>query len=320
MDRMLKKVGGLILLGLMTAFVVIKSLYHRRQKNLLYINDAIRQKKEVCFVVLPMGTIAYQWHGETTGDTVVLIHGFSTPSFIFNKNITALTDAGYRVLTYDHYGRGHSDRPEAIYNKDFFDKTLSHLLDHLQIEQAVHLIGYSMGGGIATTFAAHHPNRIKSLSWIAPVGFRPPYSWKERAVLLPFIGKYLFTFVGIASMIHQFEEAIGDGGLSDAMVQAFREQFDYHGTVEALQSTMQYYPMSDLEMDYQILGKQAIPKLLIWGTKDTEVPFSGAKEVRKWDKNKMIRFESLEGAGHLVLYNRFEEVNTILLDFLWSTG
>ena len=98
---------------------------------------------------LPLGLVRYEWTGPEKGPVVVLVHGFSIPRFVFHRNVDALAQAGYRVLTYDHLGRGESDRPPGPYNADFYDQELLGLLTTLQVKTPIYLLGYSMGGGVA---------------------------------------------------------------------------------------------------------------------------------------------------------------------------
>ena len=67
---------------------------------------------------------------------------------------------GYRVLTYDLYGRGYSDRPRGKQNEAFFIQQLNDLLHHEDITSTFSIIDYSMGGAIASIFATTHPDRI----------------------------------------------------------------------------------------------------------------------------------------------------------------
>ncbi|WP_150122055.1 alpha/beta fold hydrolase, partial [Sulfitobacter sp. HI0129] len=77
-------------------------------------------------------------------------------------------------LVYDLYGRGYSDRPRTRQDAQFFHRQLRELLDHVGVGDDITLIGYSMGGAIATSFAAEHPGRIQQLVLLAPAGMRVP--------------------------------------------------------------------------------------------------------------------------------------------------
>ena len=97
------------------------------------------------FVELPDGIVHYDLTGPVDAKTIVLIHGFSVPYFIWDRNFEALTQADFRVLRFDLYGRGYSDRPNVVYNPDLFDRQLVNLLAALEIEDQVDLVGVSMG-------------------------------------------------------------------------------------------------------------------------------------------------------------------------------
>ena len=80
------------------------------------------------------------------GRPVVLIHGWPLSGASWGEQVPALTDAGYRVVTYDRRGFGKSDKPEDGYDYDTFAADLAGLLDGLDLTD-VTLVGFSMGGG-----------------------------------------------------------------------------------------------------------------------------------------------------------------------------
>ena len=80
---------------------------------------------------------------------MVLVHGFSTPSFVWKGLLNQFT-SGFRVLVYDHFGRGFSERP-SVPDKELYVETLRELIKSQNIKEKVHLVGYSMGGPIVVT-------------------------------------------------------------------------------------------------------------------------------------------------------------------------
>ena len=72
------------------------------------------------FIELSQGITHYQWHGPVRGPIAVCVHGLTTPSFVWQGLTAGLTAMGYRVLTYDLYGRGYSDRPKGDQTDAFF--------------------------------------------------------------------------------------------------------------------------------------------------------------------------------------------------------
>jgi pimeloyl-ACP methyl ester carboxylesterase len=104
------------------------------------------------------------------------------------RDIAALGEAGFRVIRYDLYGRGFSDRPNVKYDAELYDRQLTQLLDGLRITTPVDLAGASMGGPIAAAYTCSHPARVRTLSL-----FDPGYSHGQimpAKLRLPVWGEY----------------------------------------------------------------------------------------------------------------------------------
>ena len=123
------------------------------------LNDETRKNATGSFIQLADGITHYELGGNEPNEVVVLIHGFSVPYFIYDPTFKFLTESGFRVVRYDLFGRGFSDRPAARYDIDLFVNQLAGLLDALRVTRPVNLIGLSLGGIIASTFAIHQPDR-----------------------------------------------------------------------------------------------------------------------------------------------------------------
>jgi pimeloyl-ACP methyl ester carboxylesterase len=123
--------------------------------------------------------IAFELFGEPEGDPVVLICGCGQPSAGWHAGIApALQAAGHRVVIFDNRGVFPSASPPGPYSIDDMVLDTLGLLDHLGIERA-HIAGYSMGGWIAETLAARHPERVASAAFIGSCNIAT--SW-EKAI------------------------------------------------------------------------------------------------------------------------------------------
>src|SRR6185295_6561338 len=112
----------------------------------------------------------YEDHG--SGKPVVLIHGYPLSGASWEKQVPALLDAGYRVITYDRRGFGKSSQPTEGYNYDTFAADLQKLITHLDLQQFA-LVGFSMGGGeIARYFGKYGSNGV---SKAVIIGGIPPF-------------------------------------------------------------------------------------------------------------------------------------------------
>ena len=103
-------------------------------------------------------TIAYNVTG--TGEPVVLVCGCGQPALAWQVGVApALVAAGYQVVTFDNRGIAPSSSPPAPYSiADLVGDTLG-LLDHLELDRVL-VAGHSMGGWVAETMAAQHPDRV----------------------------------------------------------------------------------------------------------------------------------------------------------------
>jgi pimeloyl-ACP methyl ester carboxylesterase len=302
----------LLVVGLVIVGMVVT--YQLKQGDKLELNNAARSQLPGSFIELEDGVLSYYLRGPQDGEKVVLVHGFSTPKFVWDNTIDMLTGAGYRVLAYDHYGRGFSDRPKITYDKDLYTRELLNLLDALDVTEPVTLVGYSMGGGNVIGFAASYPQRVKKLILIAPVGNMPKPSGLMRLATLPVIGEWLMNVVYREALLGGIRKDTEAGIGTPNMLQNFAAQLRFKGYTEALLSTMRNYPMTDLSDDYARVGASGIPVYAIWGTADSIVPFSGA-ELAKQEIPGLELFP-VEGAEHSVTYARAEVVNSILIDVL----
>ena len=132
----------------------------------------------------------YELGGPDDGEMVVLVYGFFVPAYIWDPTFESLTSDGYRVLRFDLYGRGHSDRPDAVYTIPFIADQLDQLTRALSVDTPFNLLGLSMGGPITAQFANQYPGKVKCLVLIDPMVF-PPSEEDISPLCLPLIGEYM---------------------------------------------------------------------------------------------------------------------------------
>ncbi|KAI1735791.1 alpha/beta-hydrolase [Xylaria scruposa] len=101
----------------------------------------------------------------TPKGVIILIHGFPQTSYQFRHVITPLSEAGYRVLAPDYRGAGGSSKPLTGFTKSIMAHDLVRLLDALEINERVHVVGHDIGGMVAFALAARHPSRVASVNW-----------------------------------------------------------------------------------------------------------------------------------------------------------
>jgi pimeloyl-ACP methyl ester carboxylesterase len=256
--------------------------------------------------------VHYELAGPADKETVVLVHGFSTYSFTWDATFQALVDAGFRVLRYDLYGRGYSDRPAAVYNKDLFDRQLFGLLAVLDIHGRVDLVGNSMGGLITTTFAARHPEKVRTLTLIDPAFFflgRVPFP-----LGIPLVGDYVGRVFAVPFIAKAQTKDFKHPERFSEYDRIYRIQMRYKGFSRAIVSTIKSLPQWDALSDLKLVSKTDIPVLLVWGREDRTVPLAVSDKVRAIAPR--MAFRVIDDAAHMPHYELPEIVNPIIIRFL----
>lgn len=264
------------------------------------------------------GVTYYELGGPENGIPVVLIHGFSVPNFLWDPTFAALAHAGFRVLRYDLFGRGYSDRPRLRYDKALFVRQLADLMDAVKFEQA-NLVSLSMGGPIAAEFAFRFPKRVRNLAFLDPAGFDLGLPWTVNLLRVPILGEFMLGLLGrfgigtlLDSMLSDFyyptKEAV------DYFVPRYLEQMKYYGFKRALLSSLRSGMLDeDLEV-FRRLGRMDKPVLLIWGKEDRTVPYRHNETFRKLVPQ--TQFHPIDEARHIPHFEHPELINPILVDFL----
>jgi pimeloyl-ACP methyl ester carboxylesterase len=128
---------------------------------------------------------------EGRGPAVVLLHGLGGFAQSWRHTIDALATRA-TVFALDLPGFGRSAKPPAAYRLAFFARALHGFLDAVGVTQAS-LVGHSLGGSVAVTYALTHPVRVERVALVAGLvpGFSFHLSWLHRLVVLPVIGEAL---------------------------------------------------------------------------------------------------------------------------------
>jgi pimeloyl-ACP methyl ester carboxylesterase len=261
------------------------------------------------FIELRHGAVHVLDDGPRAAPAVILVNGFSVPSYVWEPLDRALVAAGYRVVRFDLYGRGWSARPDVVHDRALFAEQLRELIDALGLDR-VDLVGLSMGGAIVGHFAARHPERIRTLTLVAPLTrardiapLQTPIigEWLNRVWLLPKLA---------ASQMSDFVHPERHAGWSER----FEPQMRYDGFGRAILSTLRHVMTQDSLGDFATVGRSDIPSLLIWGRQDSVVPFADSEAVRA--AMPSIRFVPVDEAGHLPHKEQEAEVAAALIEFL----
>ena len=305
---MFKKIGWVFAALISLAAIVLLVLLQRADTESSSLDAGARALAPGLFVELPDGWTHYDVAGPESGQVVVLVHGFSVPYYIWDTTFEALAVAGFRVIRFDLFGRGYSDRPATQYNGALFERQVADLIDALELDSPVDLIGLSMGGPIVMRFAANNSDLVRKVVLVDPAAEAspaPPYpQW---------IGSHMIALT--------LMPVIAEGQLSDFLhpenyptwVDLYRVQMQYEGFRRAIISTIYEFGPEDHLAWFSGVQEAGLPVKLIWGVQDQTLPIAGADIVQSVLD---VDFLPVEGSGHLPHIEQAGIVNPAIVEFL----
>ena len=265
----------------------------------------------------------YNDHG--TGKPIVLIHGYPLDGNSWERQERALRAHGYRCITYDRRGFGHSSQPSTGYDYDTFAEDLKALLDHLALDQEVVLVGFSMGTGEVTRYLGTYGSA--GVKKAVLIGSIPPYIAQadDNPQGVPrdvFDGlkqaaagdRYAYLDSFVANLYNA--DVNTPERVSEAALRA-SSQVAYGSGPYASYACIDSW-LTDFRRD---LPKLDIPVLAIHGTDDRVLPPPVTVE-RLRDERLIadLTVVEIDGGPHAVGWTHPDEVNSALLSFLGSSA
>jgi len=292
--------------------VVPAGLYVAFDPERVDLDQSVRNSAPGQFVRLSDGFTHYEIGGPPAGPVVVLAAGATVPYYIWDPTFAALVQAGFRVLRYDYYGRGYSDRPDVPFTQELYVRQFTELLDAVHITERFDLVGLSFGGSVITSVAARHPGRVRSLVYVDPA-FRTPETL-GAIESMPRVWNLLTAILD--------ERSWADGQLNDFLhperfpdwPARYRVQLQYRGFRRARLSDAVNNAEADQRDELQQVGNDPRPVLVIWGRQDPNVPFELSSSLL--GVMPSARLVAVDEAGHLPQWEQPAIVHPALIAFL----
>ncbi|WP_439155486.1 alpha/beta fold hydrolase [Yoonia sp.] len=270
------------------------------------VRAADRQGTEGDFAQLSQGVTHFRWIGPVRGPVAVIIHGLTTPSIGMEPLARGLGGLGYRVLIYDLYGRGLSDAATGVQDRHFFLRQLSDLLADQKTGGNITLVGYSMGGAIATAFATENPERIKRVVMVAGSGIMLNESRLIRFCRsVPILGDWLHGIAGARQIRGAIPARARQPDISHILL-AQRQELNRRGFLPAVLSSRRAMLSEVQENEHRSLARKAIPVVAIWAEQDQVIPLTALELLVQW--NRTARQHVVKGATHALPYTHSEQV------------
>lgn len=302
----------LIPLAVACIFITCKPMSDVPPWEVNELTDQIRQQAGGSYATLSRGVTHYELSGPAKGRTVVLVHGSTLPMWTWDRLVGPLVDSGFRVLRYDHFGRGYSDRPSVEYTIDLYRTQLRELLDSLGIKGPVSLVGISFGCAVIASYASRYPESVDRMIFAAPLV--NPFNELSKLLTESRVGA-AFVKEQIKKQVEGgIRKTLRDRGMPDRYADLFIEQASIKGFQRSLISFLRKTAEADFRPMYRKTGENVQNIMLIWGNDDKTVRIG---QVRAFSKAiPRAQVEILPGIGHLAPFEATGKFNGLVLDFL----
>jgi pimeloyl-ACP methyl ester carboxylesterase len=256
---------------------------------------------------------------EGRGPAVVLLHGLGGFAQSWRHTIDALATRA-TVFALDLPGFGRSAKPPAAYRLGYFARALHGFLDALGLGQAS-LIGHSLGGSVAVTYALTHPVRVDRVALVAGLvpGFSFHMSWAYRLIALPVVGEAL-SLCGRASLYKAAVARCFHVPRPAEVEYLIEHDYPIRTGAEARAAWLATarHIRSDF-VDHRVDYRRAIatldlPVLLVHGRQDPAVSPQHATEAAAGFPRAALRW--VDGCGHFPHLEHTQTVNGWLAEFV----
>ena len=252
------------------------------------------------------------------GEPLILIHGFNMDLATWHYNIDALASL-YKVYAIDLWGLGYSTRQPLDHGFDLFVEQVGLFMDVMEIKKAT-LMGHSMGGGIAITFAVRHRQRVDKLVLVDSVGL--PFKMALRAKLfkMPGVAEFLMGMNNDYLRKKNLKELwLHDGEyLTEERFTTVSQFQKIQGSTEILLAILRKDFFQELSPEIDRLGQMDVPALIVWGRHDAAVPFHVGEEIHR--RLEGSTFVVIEDGAHMPNFELPDEFNQIVTGFLSPVG
>lgn len=303
-----KRVGWFVVgVPLLFSLVVlaISSVEEREE-----LTEDVRAHAEGKFVALKHGRAHYILQGDSSNELVVFIHGGGTTGIeVWKKNIPYFSQH-FRVLAFDLYGRGYSDRPLIANTPKLFSEQLTEILSKLEIKKPINIVALSMGAIVAFDYAEANPSRVKKVILIDPAAtgdYRP-----NPFLKIPLFANIILALFWYPHAVENQRKEFVNQNLFAEYAECLRYFMRFKGFKFAMHSgwmNMQTYDrLSKL--------KTGFPSntLLIYGAQD---PYFNKNHCERYlAKIPHLEIKRIDSTGHMPHYEKPSTVNEIIYSFL----
>lgn len=250
-----------------------------------------------------LGGFDAYWEEQGSGPPLILIHGLGASTAVWDR-VAPLLAGELRTIAYDLRGLGRSGTPDPPYSLDDLVRDLLALLDRLGLDR-VALVGHSLGGAVALSFAVDHPDRVSRVVVVSV-----PMRTSDETRRLVHARAAVAEREGMDAVAELHAAAGFPPGFDDEATLARYKRMISSGDPAGYAALVR---LVDLDVSDR-LPALTRPTLLVAGELDRVVPPSGVRAAA--DAIEGCEYVELAGCGHVAPLERPDELAAHVLEFV----
>ena len=294
-------------LFLLFIFIAIPAcLYFALDRENIDINE-FRLNSGYQEVKLSDGITSYKDIGEKNNKVIVLVHGATFGSLAYEEYVNVFLENNYRVITYDQYGRGYSDRVLSNVSIELMERQLKELIEHCEVEDVI-LYGVSFGAAVVAKYASNNKENISFIGYQVPV-INSANVPLLSIVKIPLYGDLLSRGFLVPSVLKRIEEY--EDLMSKKLIDHYIGQFEVKGTEKFFKQFFLGNALGNRLNDHNIIGSNSIPSYFAYAEDDIEIDSQLVEEAIKNYNNPIVKKYS---GGHFFSSGKERKVAQEFID------
>jgi len=250
-----------------------------------------------------VGDLDINYYTGGQGDPLVVIHGGASGSEAWMENVSELTK-DFTLFLPDLPGFGHSQPPVGDYYIPELVEFVDKFAHNLRLE-SFHLIGHSLGGGVALNYVLRFPQKVRKLVLVSSMCLGREIAWWIRLLSRPAFIRSIGTMA-----VSVFK---GVKWIAEKLFSRLKLAFPFSGASISIGSSMTTIKEQTTVL-VDRLSEIVVPTLIVWGAKDPIVPARQAYAAAQLIPSCQVRV--FEGCGHSVYREKIQEFSQLLTGFL----
>lgn len=239
--------------------------------------------------------VFYEHNNNNSKTALIFIHGSGGDASTWNNQLKMINS--YSIIALDLPSHGKSDRFEKLSLKLYVD-VLKNLIDSMDYERII-VCGHSLGGAVIQSYYFQYPEDLEAL------------------ILMSTGAKLRVSPAILESLKKDYEEYLkflNNVAFSKNTTNSIIEEYRNHSSLIGAEVTYQDFKICDHFNLFEKTHLIKIPCLIICGTDDKLTPIKYSQYFH--DKIANSKMSIIENAGHMVMLEKFEEVNDSIIKFV----